>query len=252
MDSSTWLWLTTAVMTLGGLAILFLGKRRTKTEESQTALHGIICIIAACSYFAMATGQGAIVLPILGAPVGEHTTRVFYYARYVDWTFTTPLLLITLATTAMHAGPKRVGTISAVVLADVMMILTALFFGFSEIVWIKWTWFIISCVAFLGVYWGIWVSQLEANKLERDDVRTNYRRDATILSVLWLLYPFILLVSPDGLYTIGETTAIALIAIVDVLAKVVFGLIVVQADAKTTDRDLSESRTAPMTTRAAA
>ncbi len=240
MDSSTWLWLTAIIMTLGGLAILFTGKRRTKSEELQTVLHGIVPIIAACSYFAMATGQGAIVLPILGAPVGAHTTRIFYFARYIDWTFTTPLLLITLSMTAMHAGPKRSGAIAGVVLADLMMILTALFFGASEVLWIKWAWFIISCVAFLGVYYVIWVSQIEANKLERDDIRSAYRRDATILSVLWLIYPLVLLVSPDGLYAIGGTTAIALIAILDVLSKVVYGLLTVASDTKATDRDLAE------------
>ncbi len=253
MDSASWLWLTTIIMLLGGVAILLLGKRRTKTEELHTVLHGIVPIIAACSYFAMAIGQGAVILPILGAPVGEHTTRIFYFARYIDWTFTTPLLLITLSMTAMHAGPKRSGAIAGVVLADIMMILTALFFGASEILWIKWTWFIISCVAFLGVYYVIWISQMEANASERDDVRSNYRRNATMLSALWFAYPIVLLFSPDGLYSIGDTLAIVLIAILDVVSKVVYGLMTVQSDTKTTDRDLSETRTTtPMTARVAA
>ena len=252
MDSSAWLWLTTIIMLIGGLAILLTGKRRTKSEELHTVLHGIVPIIAACSYFSMAIGQGAVVLPILGNPVGDHTTRIFYFARYVDWTFTTPLLLITLAMTAMHAGPKRTGAVAGVVLADVMMILTALFFGASEILWIKWTWFIISCVAFLGVYYVIWVSLMQANALERDDIRTTYRRNAMILSVLWLIYPVVLLFSPDGLYSISSTFAIACIAILDVLAKVVYGLMTVASDAKATDRDLAETRTGSTTTRVAA
>lgn len=247
MDSHTLLWLTTLIMTAGGLLILLAGKRRTAAEELHTVLHGIVPLIAACSYFAMACGQGAVILSADAAAASAGTGRIFYFARYIDWTFTTPLLLVTLSMTAMHAGQKRAGAIAGVVLADVMMILTALFFGMSEVAWIKWTWFIISCAAFLGVFYVIWVSQMQANALERDDVRSNYKRNATMLTILWLVYPLVLAVAPDGLNYIGDTASVLLIAIVDVVSKVVYGLLTVASDAKTTERDLAESgRAAPL------
>ena len=143
--------------------------------------------------------------------------------------------------TAMHSGQKRAGAIAGAVLADVMMILTAFFFGASEVAWIKWTWFIISCAAFLGVYYVIWVSNMQANALERDDIRTTYRRNAVILSVLWLIYPIILAVAPDGLNWVGDTASVLAIAILDVVAKVVYGLMTVASDSKATERDLAES-----------
>ena len=240
MDSKFWLWLTTAIMTVGGLAILGLGKRRTPGEELQTVMHGIVPLIAACSYFAMASGQGAVILPILNPAPGAPTGRIFYFARYIDWTFTTPLLLASVAMTAMHAGPKRAGIIVGVILADVMMILTALFFGASEVASLKWLWFLISCVAFLGVYYVLWVSAMEANKAERSDVRTIYRRDALLLSVVWLVYPLILAVSPDGLNIVSDAFGVFVIAVLDILAKVVFGVMSVQSDAKIVERDLGE------------
>jgi bacteriorhodopsin len=247
MDSHTLLWLTTLVMTAGGLLILLTGKRRTPSEELHTVLHGIVPLIAACSYFAMANGQGAIILGADAAAVGTGAGRIFYFARYIDWTFTTPLLLVTLSMTAMHAGQKRPGAIAGVVLADVMMILTAFFFGISEVAWIKWTWFIVSCAAFLGVFYVIWVSQMQANALERDDVRTSYRRNASILTALWLIYPVILAVAPDGLNIIDDTLSVLLIGILDVVSKVVYGLMTVASDAKTTERDLAEGgRAAPL------
>jgi len=247
MDSHTLLWLTTFIMTAGGLLILFTGKRRTAAEELHTVLHGIVPLIAACSYFAMANGQGAVILGADAAAAGTGAGRIFYFARYIDWTFTTLLLLVTLSMNAMHAGEKRAGAIAGVVLADVMMILTALFFGMSEVAWIKWTWFIISCAAFLGVFYVIWVSQMQANALERDDVRSSYRRNASMLTVLWLVYPIVLAVAPDGLNYIGDTASVLLIGIVDVVSKVVYGLLTVASDAKTTERDLAESgRSAPL------
>ncbi len=237
MDSNTLLWITTIVMLLGGLAIFAKGKRRTSSEGLHTVLHGTICIIAACSYFAMATGQGLVLLPT----VASGGTRIFYYARYVDWTFTTPLLLISLAMTAMHSGPKRSSLIAGAVIADLLMIVAAFAFGASEVGWMKWTWFLISCVAFLGVYYVIWVSQLEANGSERDDIRSSYRRNAMVLSALWLVYPFILAVSNDGLNIVSDSFGVLVIAIIDVLSKVAYGLMTTSSDEKATDRDLAEN-----------
>ena len=104
----------------------------------------------------------------------------------------------------------------------------------------RWTWFIISCAAFLGVYYVIWVPQKQANTLERDDVRSIYVRDASILSVLWLGYPVILAVAPDGLNVVSDAFSVLVIAVLDVLAKVVYGLMTVASDERVTSRDLAE------------
>ena len=242
MSSNTILWVTTLIMLAGGLAILATGKRRTPAEGLHTVLHGIVPIIAACSYLAMATGQGLLLLPTTDAVAAGATTptRVFYFARYIDWTFTTPLLLLSLGNTAMRHVPKRHGAIVGAVLADVMMIVTAFAFGASEVSWMKWTWFIVSCVAFLGVYYAIWKPQMEANALDREDVQSTYRRNASILSLVWLVYPVILAVAPDGLGIVSDATSVLVIAVLDVIAKVIYGYMSVISDTKATDRDLAE------------
>lgn len=254
MSSNTILWITTFIMLAGGLAILATGKRRIPSEGLHTVLHGIVPIIAACSYLAMATGQGLVLLPTTDAvAAGAATpTRVFYFARYIDWSFTTPLLLISLGFTAMRHVPKRHGAIVGAVLADVMMIVTAFAFGASEQSWTKWTWFIVSCVAFLGVYYVIWRSQMEANSLDRDDVQSTYRRNASILSVVWLAYPVILAVAPDGLNIVSDAVSVLVIAVLDVTAKVVYGYMAVLSDTKATDRDLAETNPSVVSARRAA
>lgn len=241
MTSETLLWITAAIMTAGGLAILLIGKQRTRTEQLQTINHGIIPLIAACSYFAMATKQGAVTLPVdpsAVAMLGDH--RTFYWARYLDWTFTTPLLLVSLTVLAMRTGTRSVGSFLGVVLADLMMIVTAFAFGLSVTPWIKWTWFGISCAAFLGVYYVLWVPNLRANRLEREDMRRDYRVEGTMLSVLWFAYPFVLAASTDGFGLLDEAGGILGIAILDVLSKVAYGLLAVTSDARATDRDLAE------------
>ena len=238
MDSNTLLWITTVIMTVGGLSILLIGKRRTPSEELQTVLHGIVPLIAGCSYFAMATGQGLVLLP---KPDADGAKYIFYFARYIDWAFTTPLLLVSLAITGMHAGHKRAGAITGMVLADVMMIVTGFAFSASEVPWMKVTWFVISCAAFLGVGYAIWVSIGQANAEEREDVRSAYRQHALVLSLLWLLYPVVVGLAPEGLDLISDPASVLCIGVLDVLAKVAYGLMVILSDAKITDRDLAET-----------
>lgn len=244
------LWVTTFIMAGGGLLILLTGKRRTPAEGLQTILHGVIPLIAACLYFAMASGQGLVILPTdMAVRTGTHATRIFYFGRYIDWTFTTPLLLLTLGITATHNGIKQWGALAGVVLFDVIMIATAFAFGAAEVDWIKWTWFTISCIAFLGVYYIIWVWQAQANRLERADVQATYRRNALMLSVVWLVYPVILAVAPDGGNIVSNTFSVLVIAILDVIAKVLFGLMASREDAKLVDVDLTAA--APATRLAA-
>ncbi len=247
MDTQTWLWLDTILMLAGGLAILALGKQRTSSEQSHTIYHGIVPIIAACSYFAMAVGQGAVL--IHQGPADAGSARLFYFARYIDWTFTTPLLLLSLACTAMPSGLRRGGMVTGLLLADVMMILTALFFGASEVAWIKWTWFLVSCVAFLGVFYVMWVPMLRENATEPAEARSDYRRNAAILSVLWLVYPLILAVSTDGLGLISSTAGVAGIAIIDLVSKVVYGLMAVMSTTKLVTNSLAGHTTSATATR---
>ncbi|WP_428390709.1 bacteriorhodopsin [Lichenicoccus sp.] len=237
MTSQFWLWFDVIAMLAGGSLILAIGKRRTGHEEAHTVIHGIVPIIAACLYLLMATGQGSILLPILP---GSATTRIFYFGRYIDWTFTTPLLLMGLAYTSMPSGLRRGGAILGMLLADVMMIGTALAFGASVVEWIKWTWFIVSCVAFLGVYYVMWVALLQEAGRERAKVRSDYVRDAAILSVLWFLYPVILGLGTDGTGILSSTTSVALIAIVDLLSKVAYGLLSTVSTGKLVDEDLND------------
>ena len=244
MTDQFWLWLGFALMAGGSAAILAKGGRKTPEEELTTILHGVVPIIAACSYFAMAVGQGSIPHH---STVGGGVDYDFYYARYIDWTFTTPLLLASLTMTSMHGKLNRPGLLVGALTADVIMILTALFFGLSEVAWIKWTWFLISCGAFLAVYYVIWVGMAAEANLQRADVRSTFKRNAAILSVLWFIYPLILLVDPEGLSWIGSTTTVALIMVLDVTSKVVYGLLAGVEHAATADRDVREGHGATPT-----
>ncbi len=243
MTSQFWLWLDAIAMAVGAALILVIGKRRTASEEGHTIYHGIVPIIAACSYLAMALNQGSLVLPVgelVNPAQGTALVvgRTFYFARYIDWAFTTPLLLLPLALVATHSAPRRPNLIAGLLLADLLMVVTALFFGLSVDPVAKWLWFIVSCGAFLAVYWVMWVPLRQQAAAEREDVRSNYGRNAAVLSVLWLIYPIILLFGTDGLGVMGPVLSVASIAVLDFVSKVIYGLMTVGGFARITERDL--------------
>lgn len=107
--------------------------------QSKRVYHVIttmITIIAALSYFAMATGTGFKFNYIV---IHEHhrhgipdtykaVIRQVFWARYVDWTLTTPLILLDLSLLAGMSGAN----ILVAVLADVIMCLTGLFAAFGH------------------------------------------------------------------------------------------------------------------------
>jgi bacteriorhodopsin len=238
MTPQFWLWLGFAGMSAGAALILVMGKRRTAAEETDTIIHGIVPIIAACSYLAMATGQGSIQLP--AGPDAGTATRAFYFARYIDWSFTTPLLLLGLANTAMHSGMRRPAVIWGMIGSDLIMIVTAFVFGLSQVAWLKWTWFAISCGAFLAVYYGIFVQLREENAREREDTRTAFMQNAVFLSVLWMAYPVVLLFGDDGLGLLSPSLGLGIIAVLDLVAKVVYGIMATRRTAQRVDRDLAQ------------
>ena len=250
MTPQFWLWLGFAGMAAGAAVILFLAKRRTPAEEADGIIHGIVPIIAACSYFAMATGQGSITLP--AGPDAAEAARQFYFARYIDWTFTTPLLLVGLAGTAMHSGMRRPAVVWGLVGSDLIMIVTAMAFGLSQVAAVKWTWFAISCGAFGAVFYGIFVQLREENAGERADLRKAFLRNAVFLTGVWCAYPVVLLVGQDGLGLLSPGAALAVVAILDLTAKVVYGIAATIETTRAVDRDLAEGRTATTPLRRAA
>ena len=216
MTETAWLWVGAVGMLAGSVFLFAAGGHRTQDEEGDTLIHGFVPLFASLAYFAMAVHQGGVTLA---------GGREFLYARYVDWSVTTPLLLVGLSMTALHGVRRRPGLVAGLVGADLTMIVTGLFFGLSDEPVAKWTWYVASCVAFLAVYTVLFGSlrlESEARDAER---RRAYGRNLPVLVVLWLLYPVIVILGPDGLRIWSPTLATACITILDLAAKVGYGLL---------------------------
>ena len=221
MDGTIWLWIGMWGMAAGFLALAFLSKARTEEAANEGVIHTVVPAIAAVFYLLMGLGAGEAVL-------SWDNGRLFYWARYVDWSFTTPLLLLGLCFTALGSLKGNIALISALVFSDVAMILTGLFAGIAPSGSAsKWIWYLVSCGFFLAVLYVIWGPLLDLAKARTVQHAKIYQRNAAILSVLWILYPVVFFFGSEGVNTLAPALVLAAFTILDLTSKVAYGLLAV-------------------------
>ncbi|TNY24233.1 hypothetical protein DMC30DRAFT_413466 [Rhodotorula diobovata] len=229
--ASDWLWAVFAVMALSAIVLLVLGHAtRPIGERAFHELAAALCFTASIAYYSMASDLGATAVPvefIRGGTLGENwvdvgvlrPTRSIWYARYIDWTITTPLLLLELAlTTALPLSQ-----VFGLIFFDIVMIITGLLGALTPTRY-KWGFFTFGCVAMLWIFWVLAVpARKSASHLGTDFHRT-YTSSALMLCVLWLVYPVIWAVC-DGGNVITPTSEMVAYGVLDLLAKPVFSFI---------------------------
>lgn len=256
----TWLWIGTVGMALGAIVILALGRGLGKHSHHAVASF-FVCAIAACFYLLMAFGQGDVIVSpndLFLTPIERiEDARLVYFARYIDWVFTTPLLLIGLMgvglaalTQAGEAMRERAGLVAGVVGADILMIVTGLFGALSLDETHKYIWFAVSCVFFLGVLFVVWGPVRASAKAQGGEIGALYDKLLVILTVLWFIYPILWLLGTEGTETISLNAEVTVFAIIDLLAKVGFGIVLVTGIKKLSGAGASSSAPAGSATQA--
>ncbi|MCU4926519.1 bacteriorhodopsin [Halobacteria archaeon AArc-dxtr1] len=235
---SLWLWIGTIGMTLGTL--YFVGRGRGVRDPKMQQFYIItifITAIAAVMYYAMATGFG-----VTEVTVGDDAV-IIYWARYADWIFTTPLLLLDLA---LLAGADR-NTIGTLIGLDVLMIGTGTMGAFAATTGTRIAWWGIS-TGFLLVLLYVLVGTLsERAQAQSPEVRSLFGQLRNLLIAVWLLYPVVWILGTEG--TIGilplywETAAFMAL---DLTAKVGFGLLLLRSHA-ILERAVTQTPTAGQT-----
>ncbi len=238
-SQQTWLTIGAIGMAIGAVAILALGRGLGRHGHHAVSSF-FVCAIAASLYLLMAQGQGDVIVTktqVALTPVGlvgVTSGKLVYFARYVDWIVTTPLLLIGLlgiGLSAVRQGGESVrqrnGLIGGVIGADILMILTGLFGALSLDSTHKYAWFAVSCVFFLGVLAVIWGPVRAAAVAQGEAVASLYMRLLGILTVLWFIYPVLWLLGTEGGSSISLDSEVVVFTVIDLLAKVGFGLALV-------------------------
>ena len=137
------------IMSLASLAIYAKGAHHGPLR-GHTLVHAAVPFIAATAYLAMYLGVGNLIKP---------DGSVTYVARYLDWNFTTPLLLAGVVSSAYLGAREQegqAGFVASIVTLDVVMIVTGLIASLAPFGTIKWVFFAWSCAAFAGVLYLLW------------------------------------------------------------------------------------------------
>jgi len=220
------LWVVFVVMTVASVVFTGLAWNVPASKRVYHIITTFITVIAALSYFAMATGHGASYHHVKVKESHKHvpdTTheiyREVYYARYIDWSLTTPLLLLDLALLAGLNG----GNILIAIVADLIMILTGLFAAFgSEDTPQKWGWYAIACIAYLVVIWQLAYHGRSVAAAKGGKVGNFFTAIGGFTLIIWTVYPIIWGIA-DGSRNMNVDEEIIAYAVLDVLAKPIFG-----------------------------
>lgn len=212
-----------------GTLYFVLERGDLKPEHRIAATYaGIITFIAAIMYWIMTDIVG-----FFDRSAGEVGATMPY--RYIDWLLTTPLLLVEFGLIVAIAGAATKGFVSRLVIADIIMIVTG-YLGevgmegeVSTIVW-----FVISSLAWLYIVYAVFQVKLDGMPAYAASAVKIMRR---FVMFGWAIYPigtaieeFMKLSGAD----VSGAVAIAAIVyvIADVLNKVGFGMVAVNAAKK--------------------
>ncbi|KAI4283451.1 MAG: hypothetical protein L6R38_002134 [Xanthoria sp. 2 TBL-2021] len=219
------LWVVFVIMLISSLAFYIMAFRVPVQKRLFHILTAFITTFATLSYYAMAVGDGVGKNKITIKHTQKHfpdtydvVYREVYWARYVDWSVTTPLLLLDLCFLAGLNG----ASILVAVVADIIMILTGLFAAFTVDESPKWGWYAMACIAYLVVIYQLALNGRQMAMQKNKKTATFFAAIGGFTLILWTVYPIIWGIA-DGSRNINVDSEIIAYAVLDILAKPVFG-----------------------------
>lgn len=172
----------------------------------------MITAIASLAYLTMAAGYGSII---------RDDGRQFFYARYIDWVVTTPLLLMDLAGLAGATNDVTLWLIGVDVLMIVAGLIGALVDG-----GMKWAFWGFGMFAFAPIVYFL-VTDLSGRNTG-SEAGAVLRKVATLTAITWTAYPIMWAVGEGSGMISADAEAIGYV-VLDVTAKSGFGFLVISA-----------------------
>lgn len=172
--------------------------------------------IAIFAYILLVLGVGAL------DTGGGHTV---YVVRYIDWLLTTPINVLYLGLLA-HATRGDLGKLVGLQALTIV-------FGFAGAVVdgaLSYVLFVAGSICFAGVVYLLYNDVADAAVASLTGVEVSlYRTLRNFVVVLWAVYPVVWLLGASGIGLMDVETAALVIVYLDVVTKVGFGVIALQA-----------------------
>ncbi|MEJ7819351.1 MAG: bacteriorhodopsin [Rubrobacteraceae bacterium] len=210
------LWIGVVGFVAATAFFIYLSSQAPAGSRHFHIITAVITGTAAFSYLMMATGAGFTELS---------DGRGFYYFRYIDWLITTPLLLLDLALLALVDWRRNSSLVVTLIVLDVVMILTGLLAGSRISGFGRGFWFIVSTAAMVYLLYLVYTRLFSAASNQSAAVNSLFGTLAILTLVLWSLYPIVWLLGTEGFNAVGSGTEVFLFLILDFLAKIGFGFL---------------------------
>jgi len=169
---------------------------------------GVVCFIASLAYLTMSLGYGYTVRCCDG--------REFYYARYVDWTITTPLMLWEIVSYTNAPHNERVFILFMDVLMVVGGLIGALVCGGE-----KWAFFGFSILCFIPLLWFLCALEASAQK---NHLRL-FKSIMNLTVISWFFYPIVWILA-EGTGVLCANAEAICYTVLDIISKTVFGFVI--------------------------
>jgi bacteriorhodopsin len=206
-------------MAIGAAYFILLSRNPQGVPKYEYAVAAFIPIWSGLAYLSMTLPHG----PLEQGKV-EVAGQIAHYARYLDWIVTTPLLLLALAWTAMHYMSKDWTLIGSLMGTQVIVVVSGFIADLSEVSWVRFLWYSIGVVAFLGVLWMIW-GPLRSKTRDEPALARFFDRLTAYFTVLWICYPIVWILGPSGFRIIGQTFETFLFCLIPFFSKVGFSFL---------------------------
>jgi sensory rhodopsin len=199
----------TVAMGAGALYFFLLRNNVDPVYRSTMVVAGLVCAIACFHYFKMTH--------VYQESGGQFPTAL----RYIDWLFTTPLLLVKFPL-LLRMGERGTKFFVQLVLLDIAMIVTAFIAETSPVNSERWwTFFLVSCVCEALIVGVLYVSLGQAIAEAPAPLATSLETMRLFVLIGWAIYPIGFLMARSGY---GELREI-FYNVADVINKVGFGLV---------------------------
>lgn len=220
-DGSWFYFAICAIMGAVGMSVLAASVTKPRTHRVFFYITAAVNLTACIAYFAMGSNLGWAPIDVQFQRDRANVAgvnREIFYARYIDWFVTTPLLLSDLMLTAGLPWTTILWTI----FLDEVMVITGLV-GALVSTRYKWGFYAAGCAAMFGVFYNLVIhGQKSARSLGTDVYRT-YMMCGVLTLFVWLLYPIAWGVGEGGNVIPPDSEAI-FYGVLDFVAKPVFSI----------------------------
>lgn len=219
---SDWLFAVCAIMGAATFGFLGWSLKKPFSDRIFYYITASITATACIAYYTMASNLGYAAVNIEFQRSNSKVagiTRQIFYARYIDWVVTTPLLLLDILLTA----GMNWSNIWFTLFLDEVMIITGLLAALTSSSY-KWGFFVAGCVAYLGIIYEVLINARRNAARIGSDVSRLFLTISGWTILLWTLYPIAFGLSEGG-NVISSDSESVFYGVLDVLAKPVFGAI---------------------------